>query len=93
MPSFKITIYQTTENKMEGEKWHPSHDLEKVKAHYTKLAIDTLGKSMVKMVEVIMTDNDAPKTQKNKKLISLNPVEKRKHIYIEKLPLKERIRK
>ena len=90
MPTFKITIYLATEGKMEGEKWHPSHDLEKVNAHYTKLAVDCLGKSRINEVKVIMMDNDAPNTFKRKDLNKFKPVDKRRDIYTEKPPLKDR---
>ncbi len=93
MPTFKITINLAIEGKMVGEKWHPSHDLEKVSAHFTNLAVGRLGKSRVKTVEVIMTDNDAPKTLKKKEPSNANPVKKRREIYIEKPSLKERNKK
>ncbi len=93
MPTFKITIYLATEGKMEGEKWHPSHDLEKVNAHFTNLAVASLGKARINKVEVIMTDNDAPKTLNKKEPSRFKPVKKRKEIYIEKPSLRERNKK
>ena len=43
---------------MEGEKWHPSHDLEAVTALYKQKAIEAVGQYRFDRIEVIMIDDD-----------------------------------
>lgn len=49
---------------MEGEKWHPSHDLEKVKAQYKKQANEAIGAAMFEKIYVTMVDDDSPNTER-----------------------------
>jgi hypothetical protein len=60
MPTYRITIYLKygLYNRMEGEKWHPSHDLEYVTGYYKKLALEKVGKIKFDSIKVVMIDDD-----------------------------------
>ena len=45
---------------MQGDRWHPSHDLEVVTYYFKKKAIEALGKSMFVDIILEMIDDDHP---------------------------------
>jgi hypothetical protein len=60
MPTYRITIYLKfgLYDRMEGERWHPSHDLEAVTRHFEQKAIEAIGQIKYGSIEVVMIDDD-----------------------------------
>ncbi len=90
MPTYKITIYTRTGEKMKGERWHPSHDIETVTSHYTKLAKEKVGNIKFERIEIVMTDNDSAEPKKKEKILPFTPTPRRKDLKTPGVPLKDR---